>query len=112
MISQAKNNRSSRLGVRVTDEERRHLLEIARRCGMSVSEYLRRCALDKAPRLKRGVVRMDFIDAYGDFLMELQRMRDRAGDATQNARQREIQSILERARSVLAIVMDDPEVLG
>jgi hypothetical protein len=111
MIDPTTKNRTSRLGVRLTETERRKLLETARRCGMTISEYLRRCALEKAPRLKRGVLRMDFISAHGDLMIRLQRLRDYAERQGQAEMQQQVQGVLKEAHGMLSMVLDDPEAL-
>lgn len=50
--------RTTRLGLRVTDEERKTIAARAEECGLTVSAYLRRSALGATPRERtRGVER-------------------------------------------------------
>ena len=93
--------RTVRLAVRVTLAERRQLGRRATDCGLTVSEYLRRSALDSVPRRRRRQQDRDLVAV-------LARLSQQLGDVAQGggASTRRLDPVLRRIDRAVREVID------
>ena len=71
-LNKLTTKRTRRLEARVTAEEYAKAAELAETCGLSLSDYVRRCALDQHPRRrltdKEAEALCSLSDARGDLI--------------------------------------------
>jgi hypothetical protein len=81
-MNAVRRQRSLRLAVRVTPDERRQLGRRAADCGLTVSEYLRRSALDSVPRRRRHQQDRDLVAVLARLSQQLGDVAQAGGGST------------------------------
>ncbi len=97
--------RSLILPVRVSPDERRHLVEQARSCGLAVSTFVRQSALGAKLRQRRGKVEQDAVyhlARVGNNLNQLARVANSMGRVELSGRLDEVLREVLRAIGRLA----------
>lgn len=93
-------NRTMRLYTRVTPAELTKVRSLAKRCGLSVSEYIRQCALGFAPREIQPEI----------FYELIRRIEALYGETRSEAVSEELLSLLKDIRTELILPGKDREV--
>ena len=93
-------NRTTRLYTRVTPAERKKVHSLAKRCGLSVSEYIRQHALGFAPREIKPEI----------FYELIRRIEALYGETRSEAVSEELLSLLKDIRVELVLPGKDKEV--
>ena len=80
--------RSRRIEARVSDAELKRIVALAAQCGMTLSNYLRRCALGHRPKRRMSEREMEALCSLTDARAELIHIRNALNGRTQQERQR------------------------
>ena len=80
--------RSRRIEARVTDAELGRIVRLAQRCGLTLSGYLRRCALGQHPKQRLNDREIDALCSLTDARSELIHIRNVLKGRSQQERQR------------------------
>ena len=80
--------RSRRIEARVTEAELREVVRLAQQCGLTLSGYLRRCALGQHPRQRLNDREIDALCSLTDARSELIHIRNVLKGRSQQERQR------------------------
>ena len=80
--------RSRRIEARVTELELREVIRLAEQCGLTLSGYLRRCALGQHPRQRLNDREIDALCSLTDARSELIHIRNVLKGRSQQERQR------------------------
>lgn len=80
--------RSRRIEARVSDAELKRIVALAAQCGLTLSNYLRRCALGHRPKRRMSEREMEALCSLTDARAELIHIRNALNGRTQQERQR------------------------
>lgn len=80
--------RSRRIEARVSDAELKRIVALAAQCGLTLSNYLRRCALGHRPKRRMSECEMEALCSLTDARAELIHIRNALNGRTQQERQR------------------------
>ncbi len=80
--------RSSRIEARVTDAELKRIVALAAQCGLTLSDYLRRCALGHRPKRRLSEREIEALCSLTDARTELIHIRNALKGRSQQERQR------------------------
>lgn len=80
--------RSRRIEARVTDAELDRIVALAAQCGLTVSNYVRRCALGQHPKQRLNEREIDALCSLTDARSELVHIRNVLKGRSQQERQR------------------------
>ena len=80
--------RSRRIEARVSDAELKRIVALAAQCGLTLSSYLRRCALGHRPKRRMSEREMEALCSLTDARAELIHIRNALNGRTQQERQR------------------------
>ena len=80
--------RSRRIEARVSDAELKRIVALAAQCGLTLSNYLRRCALGHRPKRRMSEREMEALCSLTDVRAELIHIRNALNGRTQQQRQR------------------------
>ncbi len=80
--------RSRRIEARVTDAELKRIVALAEQCGLTLSDYLRRCALGHRPKRRLSEREMEALCSLTDARAELIHIRNALKGRSQQERQR------------------------
>lgn len=80
--------RSRRIEARVTEAELREVVRLAQQCGLTLSGYLRRCALGQHPKQRLNDREIDALCSLTDARSELIHIRNVLKGRSQQERQR------------------------
>ena len=80
--------RSRRIEARVTDAELGRIVALAQQCGLTLSGYLRRCALGQHPKQRLNDREIDALCSLTDARSELIHIRNVLKGRSQQERQR------------------------
>ena len=80
--------RSRRIEARVSDAELKRIVALAAQCGLTLSNYLRRCALGHWPKRRMSEREMEALCSLTDARAELIHIRNALNGRTQQERQR------------------------
>ena len=80
--------RSRRIEARVSDAELKRIVALASQCGLTLSNYLRRCALGHHPKRRMSEREMEALCSLTDARAELIHIRNALNGRTQQERQR------------------------
>ena len=80
--------RSRRIEARVSDAELKRIVALAAQCGLTLSNYLRRCALGHRPKHRMSEREMEALCSLTDARAELIHIRNALNGRTQQERQR------------------------
>lgn len=81
-------NRSRRIEARVTDAELESIVALAQQCGLTLSGYLRRCALGQHPKQRLNDREIGALCSLTDARAELIHIRNALKGRAQQERQR------------------------
>lgn len=82
------STRSRRIEARVTESELSEVVRLAQQCGLTLSGYLRRCALGQHPRQRLNDREIDALCSLTDARSELIHIRNVLKGRSQQERQR------------------------
>ena len=85
---QTGTTRSRRIEARVSDAELKRIVALAAQCGLTLSNYLRRCALGHRPKRRMSEREMEALCSLTDARAELIHIRNALNGRTQQERQR------------------------
>lgn len=87
---QEKNDttRSRRIEARVTEPELREVVRLAEQCGLTLSNYVRRCALGQHPKRRLSDREIDALCSLTDARSELVHIRNALKGRSRQERQR------------------------
>ncbi len=80
--------RSRRIEARVTDAELNRIVSLAAQCGLTLSDYLRRCALGQRPKRRLSDREIEALCSLTDARAELIHIRNALKGRSQQERQR------------------------
>lgn len=80
--------RSSRIEARVSDAELKRIVALAAQCGLTLSNYVRRCALGQHPKQRLNDREIDALCSLTDARSELVHIRNVLKGRSQQERQR------------------------
>ncbi len=80
--------RSCRIEARVTDAELDRIVLLAEQCGLTLSDYLRRCALGQRPKCRLSEREMEALCSLTDARAELIHIRNALKGRSRQERQR------------------------
>ena len=80
--------RSRRIEARVSDAELKRIVALAAQCGLTLSNYLRRCALGHRPKRRMSEREMEALCSLTDARAELIHIRNALNGRTRQERQR------------------------
>ena len=80
--------RSRRIEARVTDAELDRIIALAQQCGLTLSGYVRRCALSQRPKCRLSERGLEALCSLTDARAELIHIRNALKGRTQQERQR------------------------
>lgn len=80
--------RNCRIEARVTESELNEVVRLAERCGLTVSNYIRRCALGQHPKQRLNDREIDALCSLTDARSELIHIRNVLKGRSQQERQR------------------------
>ena len=80
--------RSRRIEARVSDAELKRIVALAAQCGLTLSNYLRRCALGHRPKRRMSEREMEALCSLTDARAELIHIRNALNGRSQQERQR------------------------
>ena len=80
--------RSRRIEARVSDAELKRIVALAAQCGLTLSNYLRRCALGHRPKRRMSEREIEALCSLTDARAELIHIRNALNGRTQQERQR------------------------
>ncbi len=80
--------RSRRIEARVSDAELRRIVALAAQCGLTLSDYLRRCALGHRPKRRLSGREMEALCSLTDARAELIHIRNALKGRSRQERQR------------------------
>ncbi len=80
--------RSSRIEARVTDAGLKRIVALAAQCGLTLSDYLRRCALGHRPKRRLSEREIEALCSLTDARAELIHIRNALKGRSQQERQR------------------------
>ncbi len=80
--------RSRRIEARVTDAELDRIVALAAQCGLTLSDYLRRCALGQRPKRRLSEREMEALCSLTDARSELIHIRNVLKGRSRQERQR------------------------
>lgn len=83
-----KNSRSFILTFRCTTDERKHIADKAASCGLSISEYVRECAVGHSPKLRMTEAEIEAFNSLAEARGELVRIKNALSGKTQEQRKR------------------------
>ena len=79
---------NQRLTFRMSTDERRRMLDKADSCGLSLSEYVRQCALVHSPKLRMTEAEIEAFNSLADARGELVRIKNALRGKSQEQRKR------------------------
>ncbi len=80
--------RNRRIEARVSDAELKRIAALAAQCGLTLSDYLRRCALGQRPKRRLSEREMEALCSLTDARAELIHIRNALKGRSQQERQR------------------------
>ncbi len=80
--------RSRRIEARVSDAELKRIVALAAQCGLTLSDYLRRCALGHRPKRRLSEREIEALCSLTDARAELIHIRNALKGRSQQERQR------------------------
>lgn len=88
ILKKMKNSRSFILTFRISKDERKQIADKSASCGLSISEYVRQCAIGHNPKLRLTEAEIEAYKSLADARADLVRIKNALQGKTQDQRKR------------------------